>query len=162
MTNATRMDKMIQGLLPLESYRSPWIPTRRLGQDALVAVAAPFRQHSDSSIAPSTWFATNPDFSTLLAFARTSVVTPVADFQSGPLEPRTTTMTTREAHAALWRMSERDWPDFFALQRPRSEIAADIEAAFTATVPDRLQPWLRLCCADFFEWITTDRVVNNQ
>lgn len=162
MTSATRMDKTIQGLLPLESYRSPWIPTRRLGQDALVAIAAPFLQVSDSSVAPSTWFATTPDFSTLLAFACTSVVTPVADFQSGPLELRATSMTARDAHAALWRMSEREWPDFFALRNPRSELTSDFEAAFAATVPDRLQPWMRLCCADFFEWIATDEVVNNQ
>lgn len=159
MTRATRMDKTIQGLLPVESYRSPWIPTRRLGQDALVAVAAPFRQRSESSIAPSTWFATDPDFSTLLAFARTSVVTPVADFQAGPLKPRPTTMTTRDAHAALWRMSERDWPDFFALRSPRPELTSDFEAAFAATVPDWLQPWMRQCCADLFEWLVSNTVV---
>lgn len=159
MTSATRIDKTIQGLLPLESYRSPWIPTRRLGQDALVAVAAPFRQVSDSSVAPSIWFATTPDFSTLLAFARISVVTPVADFQPAPVEPRATTMPARDGHAALWRMSERDWPDFFALRSPRSDLTSDFEAAFAATIPARLQPWLRQCCADLFEWLTTDEVV---
>jgi hypothetical protein len=149
------MDKTIKGLLPLESYRSPWIPTRRFGQDALVAVAAPFRQVSDVSVVPTTWFAATSDFSTLLAYARTSVVTPVTDFKSSPFESRPPTMSARDAHAFLWRLSESAWPDFFARRRPLSGVALEIEEAVDATVPGRLQPWLRLCCADFFDWVGT-------
>lgn len=155
MARSARMDGTIQGLLPLESYRSPWLPTRRLGQDALVAVATPFNQVSDVSVAPTTWFAVTPDFSTLLAFARTSVVTPVGDFQPTSFESQAPTMSARDAHAALWRISESAWPEFFARRAPRAGLDHEIEAALDATVPGRLRGWLRLCCADYFDWLDT-------
>lgn len=118
MTRAAHMDQQVHSLLSLESYRSPWFPTRRLGQDALVAIAAPSRQQSDVSVVPSTWFAVTPDFRSLLVFARTSVVTPLSDFQPAPVEPLSTALASREAHAALWRLSETAWPDFFSASLP--------------------------------------------
>ncbi len=159
MARSTRMDGTIQGLVPLESYRSPWIPTRRLGQDALVAVAAPFQQVSAVSVVPTVWFAVTPDFSTLLAFARTSVVTPVTGFQPGAVESQPSTMSPRDAHSTLWRISESAWPDFFARRRPAPGLDVEVEEAFGATVPSRLQSWLRLCCADYFEWLASESTV---
>lgn len=153
MTPAAHLDRTIQGLLPLESYRSPWLPTRRLGQDAVVAVAGPFRQVSDSSVAPTVWFAATPDFGTLLAFARTTVVTPVPQFTPGPFPARPARVSVKQAHAALWRLSESAWPDFFGGRPPAEGVAAEVEAAVDATVPGRLQAWLRLCCADYFRWL---------
>lgn len=152
MSRATQMDKTIQSLLPLESYRSPWVPTRRLGQDALVAVAAPLRQVSDVSVAPTMWFAATPGFSTLLAYARTAVISPVSDFQPSKFASRPPTMSARDAHAALWRISISAWPDFFAHRKPTDGVGMEISRAFDASVPDRLRPWLKLCCADFFDW----------
>lgn len=153
MTRAAHMDQQVHSLLSLESYRSPWFPTRRLGQDALVAIAAPSRQQSDVSVVPSTWFAVTPDFRSLLVFARTSVVTPLSDFQPAPVEPLSTALASREAHAALWRLSETAWPDFFAHRCPTAGLGSEVEAALDATVPSQLQPWLRQCCADYFDWI---------
>jgi len=159
MARSARMDGTIEGLLPLESYRSPWLPTRRLGQDALVAVATPFRQVSSVSVAPTAWFAVSPDFSTLLAFARTDVVTPVTGFKSSPVGGSTPMMSSRDAHATLWRLSETAWPDFFARRAPRVGLRSEVEAALDATIPGRLQAWLRLCCADYFEWVNSETPV---
>ena len=159
MSSATRMDQTIQTLLPLESYRSPWLPTRRLGQDALVAVAAPFQQVGDVAVAPTAWFAVTPDFATLLAFARTDVVTPMTGFQSSPVGSSTPTMSTRDAHAVLWRLSETAWPDFFARRAPKVGLRSEVEAALDVTIPSRLQAWLRLCCADYFEWVNSETPV---
>lgn len=153
MSASSRIDKLVQGLLPLESYRSPWLPTQRLPEDALVAVAAPFRQRGELSMAPSVWFAVTPDFGTLLAFARTRVVSPVTGFEQGPVESRSSEMSARAAHAALWRVSETAWPDFFAARPPAPGIADEVAAALDATVPARLLPWIHLCCADYFEWL---------
>lgn len=156
MSRATQMDQTISGLLAVESYRSPWIPTRRLGEDALIAVAAPFRQTSDVSIAPSSWFACTWDFSTLLAFSRTTVVTPVSDFQPEVFAARAAnTMTTREAHAELWRLADSAWPDFFASRPAPRGLGVRMEAALAASVPSHLHAWLHQCCADYFAWSST-------
>lgn len=154
MTRATEMDRTISSLLPLETYRSPWVPTRRLGQDALIAAATPYRQVSEFSVSPTAWFAVAPDFSRLLAFARTSVVTPVTGFVPATLGPRTQScMSPREAHARLWALSDTVWPTFFARHDLPDGIAHDVAAAIDATVPVRLKPWITLCCFDFFDWL---------
>jgi hypothetical protein len=153
MSRSGEMDKTIQGLLPLETYRSPWFPTRRLGQDALLAVAAPFRETGTISVAPSVWFAVTPDFSTMLAFARTGAVTPVEDFRPALVETRSSSLRPREAHALLWRLSDSLWSDFFAGREAASSTRSEVTSAVDATVPARLQPWLHLCCQDFFDWL---------
>lgn len=153
MSPAGEIDKTIQGLLPLETYRSPWIPTNRLGTQALVAIAAPLRQATDESVAPTAWFAVTPGFGALLAFNRTSLVTPVLGFRPAPVVRATSGMTAREAHGLFWRLSGSLWSEFFGGSQAPTDLAREIRDAVDATVPARLQPWLRMCCGDFFDWL---------
>lgn len=153
MSRAGQLDKTIQSLLPLETYRSPWVPTRRLGTEALVAIAAPFRQVDDTTVAPSVWFAATPDLSALLAFAHTRIVTPVQDFRPGPIERTAIDLSAKNAHAVLWGLADSMWADFFDGRAPAAVAVQTAPAALDATVPSRLRPWLQLCCSDFFEWL---------
>lgn len=157
MTRSSEIDRIVRGLLPLESYRSPWLPTRSLGRDVVIAVAAPARATGETAAAPSAWFAAAPDFSRLLAFSATDVVSPVRAFEPGPTPVRRPSQDPRDAHAFLWASSADTWPAFFAGQPVPSEVASGVEAAVEATVPARLDAWLRLCCADFFAWLDASR-----
>lgn len=115
-------------------------------------IAAPLRQVSAVAIAPTTWFAVTPNFSTLLAFARTDVVTPVEGFEPTSFDNRPAVLSARDDHAALWRLTESAWPDFFAGRDPAMRLNEEVEMALGATVPGHLQQWLKDCCADFIEW----------
>ncbi len=153
MTTASRMDKQIRALLPLEVTRSPWVPTKRFGEHCLVAVAAPVSDVRDVAVVPAFWFAVSPDFSALLTFTRTRFRSPVRNFQSTSIEGEPTNLTPRDAHALLWRLSTSMWPEFFT-GRPGVETdRADAIRAYATATPSRLQPWLSECCSDFFDWL---------
>ena len=144
----------LRRLVPLESYRSPWVPTKRLGVSAVVAVADPTRSpDSRTSVQPSKWFAAEPDLSRLLVFAESRVISPVPEFRPGLLQFPAVTLHPREGLAILRELLPSAGSAFFSNLDISSDAAASLGAAFEATLPARLLPWVRLCCSDFFRWL---------
>jgi hypothetical protein len=148
-----RFEDVVSRLVPLESYRSPLVPSLRFGAPSLVGIAEPIvPADSDFERAPTYWYAMDPTRSSLYAFARTSLLSPVVEFAPGPLRTATPPMHPREAHAVIRQRLPLVQEAFFAGHRAE-QPAALIEQAYAATIPTGLQSWIRLCCADFFAWL---------
>jgi hypothetical protein len=149
-----RLDDLVSRLVTLESYRSPWIPTRRLGRPALIGVAASrITGPTTMSEAPLSWYAVDERCTALLAFAATSIVSPVASFTAEPVADSAVTMHPRDAHRLIHETRAAVTAAFFHGQAADQQASQQLAAAYRSTIPARLLPWVRLCCADFFEWL---------
>lgn len=150
------IDDVVSRLVPLEHYRSPLLPSLRLGRPALVGIASPKASGAVAvSEVPTHWFAIDPGRTALLAFARTDVVTPVADFVPSEVSSDAAAMHPRDAHRLLRQQLPQLEATWFAGAAAPAGVAGDVLAAYGSAVPPRFLPWLQLCCSDFFSWLDT-------
>jgi hypothetical protein len=151
---AYQADRLLQSLVPLESSRPLPVPTLRFGRPAVVGVVGPKRKASDEPAAPTYWYVVDLVADELLAFARTSVMSPLPPSAARPPAPVTAApMSFGEALAYLRESAESLRAAFFAGQSLEPGLAARSLAAYTSVIPARYLPWLRECCADFFRWL---------
>jgi hypothetical protein len=153
------LDKVLGILVPQDSYRSPRVPTTRLGPPALITVFGPRKGSAATHTeAPYQWLATDPRSGGVLAFAKTSTVSPYGGFEAAPVTPFSGQLDPRSAYGVLranWEAVVMD--GFFGGGTVSADVAASIAAAYESTVPPRYLPWLIGCCADFFGWLNEVR-----
>ena len=152
--STTGVEGHLSRLVPLESYRSPWVPTKRLGTAALIGIANPLmRADGDISEIPSHWYAVDPSISAVIAFARTSIVTPVAEFRPAQITESVRRMHPREAHKILRENAPDIHGAFFSGTTLSAELRGAVATAYRTLIPAHLLAWLVACCGDFFVWL---------
>lgn len=148
-----RAEQVLRGLIPLETYRSPLVPTARFGAGLLLGVAAPTHAISPT---PSFWYLVDPRADAIAAFARTAVLSPIPEVVL-PVAPRNSDvalqMHPRDAHALLRTHLSAAHESFIAGAELPPALAATLLAAYAVAVPQRLHSWLWTCCSDYFKWL---------
>lgn len=147
-----RIEDVLKQLVPLESYRSPTAPTLSLDTPAVVGIVGPRALSERGPDEPSHWFALDPGRDDLLAFARTTVISPVGRHPhlspvsvSDPLHPRAAHEVLRDRLPAV--------EEAFFAGGPAPDDSDEMLAAYRSAVPSTFLPWLTLCCNDFFVWL---------
>lgn len=155
MRTAYRAEEALNQLIPMESYRSPLVPTMQFGAPVLLGAVTPAQGSDQTMVEPIYWFAIDLATDAVIAFARTSVMSPrsLANANAGGFPSTAPPMHPRDAHAVIRETRESIIADFSAGRAPEAETAAQVSAAFASAIPAALQPWLRSRCADFFDWL---------
>ena len=151
-------ENLLQLFVPEDSYRSPEVPTQRLGTNATITVfAARATTDATATRAPSSWLALEKPSGDVIALARTRTMSLVGSFTPGPVGDLLGTLTPPDAYDLLRSL----WSDlqtaFFGGAAFPAEAAKDVLNAYRSTIPPRLLPWVELCCADFFAWLWAQR-----
>lgn len=150
----TDRDDVLARLVRDETYRSPDIPTRRFGADALVSVTSAMgRQHVTTSEAPEQWLVTDAATGDIVAFASTSLITPLPAFEGGAEVGANTALTVREGLATIREVWEPIQTQFLGKEDAPADARRATLDALDAVIPVRLQPWIKECCVDFFDWL---------
>lgn len=146
--------QLLDLLVPEDSYRSPQVPTTRLGKPALVTIFGPRKgDRATHTEAPYQWVATDARSHNVLAYARTATVSPVGGFSPEPLAEIRGTLKPPEAYGVMRGNWDAVTNAFFAGEAIPADLAAQFADAYESTVPPRYLPWVKLCCSDFFNWL---------
>lgn len=150
----SRLELALRVLAPLESHRSPLIPTVKSDRAALFGTITA-KTADPANTEPDMWYLTNPQGTLLLAFAETAVVSPTpssAGFAFGhdefgsPMHPR-------DAHAFLHREQEVAATAFFRGDAIAPALASELLRAYASSMPPALLGWLGAVCGDYFAWL---------
>lgn len=156
-----RINPFYQREVPLESYRSLTLPTRRWGEPAYAAFAAPAVRAPRKPLQvarPDRWWASRAAGGRLLVYARTAVL-PLSD---APLPERviveapptlTSADEARAAIDALETLMDAAAAVFFAGDPGTANLRTGLLAALDGAIPDVLRPHHVALAPDFFAWL---------
>jgi hypothetical protein len=147
--------------IPVESYISLPMPTRRWPQAVWASFAAPaVRQPGQRSVAPpDRWWAIDARTGRLASFAHTSIVPLDATSASSSddlIGMKPETRSVDEQKSDLIRMAKAldlVTDHFFEGRTAPASNRREAEAALRKAIPEQLMPFYRAMAFDFFDWL---------
>lgn len=143
---------LIPELVGEERSVSPGVPTLRFGFPGRIYAAVPLRRDPREALAPELWYLVHRS-GELRAFALTDIVSPLPGYEPGGTDVEFPPMHPRDALETL-RTDEHVVRAFFAGDRVPEGMSVGYDLAVMTLTHPAMRHWLRVCCSDFFEWLS--------
>lgn len=144
------VDSALRTLVPLESYRSPLLPTLSHGIPALLGTVTP-RHTAAAATDPAWWYLVDSRSERIVAFADGNLLVPAASESIAP--PIPVTIGAELAIQVLRDQAAASWAAFFSGAVPEPSLTDRLAESYAAVTPPGLWSWLQARCGEYLRWL---------